>query len=1801
MSQIGADTFIRSNQSGWGTASDGQTWSQIDGTDTLAISSNEGTATGKVNTNSMQLGTKTAKDIEGLVRVSVSATNARAGIELRVADANTYYACRLNGSTNQLDLCKQVSGLTSVIVSGSFTVAASTFYWIRFRAQGTTIEGKIWQDGNSEPGSWTVSTTDSTYTSAGGFGLYTSVAATSTVVKFDHFTATNLQDTSDIMLRARLANHQDTFDIMMRTRLAGPVLKDIMARARLANPPPVLKDIMARARLAGFDELDILMRACLAEQVNALPALAASLLTVTISGKAYDVLEGSFAYTEAISGRSTCTFTVEDATGTVHFAFRQQVRVTHSVRGEIFRGYINSAQETNLPPNAANQIQVGCIDEHWIADKRPFEGNEFANQFAGDIAAFLASQLAADGITAAYAIDHDTTITDFAEGTLSGVVAAASVGSTLSGDGDLELAPAGNTVTISEQSFTDFGQGTLTNVQANGMGTLGTGSLSLLSVVALKMTGTASIPGGGNLYAYEKIWAGNVAIASGYTLQYDVWVASTSPQIQAGVDLIMTDGTAMRDVGGQACVDQQSLKAHPGTDLSGFANDQWYTRTISLTPLAGKTTAYASIAFEGNNVGLYTAYFRNITIFDNSGNGVGLIFAPFPGTLNINPAQPLSNNGYTGVSVSIVTSYQQSGTRTSPNYALTAAGIARTSLISWQQTIPTDPNAKSSGASYSLTVSASLDGGNTWQVCTSGQPIPGLMPGLNLTGQTLTFKETLSNTTTDPTQTPALTLLQATVQPSYASVKQDVKTVTATQTDWLAGSFTGTALFNGGLTINGYTRTWDSASTTGQTLYGANTPSMFVSSRQLVLRSGNNTDVRARMDFAGQWQNFTAEVDLLVGTVVNTSQNTGIVYRTTGWQNGNDTYAYSAYVNQTQIVLATGTNSSSGSGTFTALSTVALTLASGNMHRLKVVVNGNNHQVYLDDVLYININDSTYTGAGYLGLRLYNAVGNMVLTSPGLTAGTNYTTITVNYINAAITNATLLTLEPGTANQETVYAYGPQAAATGVTAIQITTNSLGNGAAQAAFTPAHNHATGALFTFPFPATMNFNSFGVASGTSLVRVSPNIDLSGAIVAQDSAISWTTTTPGSSTVLVEASIDGGNTYYTCTSGQPLGVAPVVPATNPPTNTLPLVPQGTNLSGVKALIRTTLSTTSVTTLPTISDLTLWVVGQLSSSGSRVSLPLALAPVGRIGDSLVAWDVLLPSTRTTFGIDVSQDGVNWTDVTNLNGQSIPLLSGMQDPPFVDTFSTDNSPLYSQGHITTPGGTSAIWSVATTLSEVVVTGGIHAFFGPISEMLFAGTAPFLGDGEIYFDSDRCDNGGLVWCLSADFGTCYELIVQDSAGIRSQNQMRLYKVQNGTFTQLGLGTALSFTRGIPTRFKVVQSKGTITVTTSYPVTTIDGAVVAGNTQTLTYTDPSPLAPGGVGLLSNGGTNHYSMFSIKAYGQDATNQSLFTRVRLGSTDPTITPQVQDMTVSVHGQTISDGALIPTTAYSTLSGSKNTIAQDLDDLARQSNGYWWRILQGVLYFQAQTGTLAPFPITNTDMLIPAKITVTYDSSLYRNESIIIGGTDVVARAETYLATGLATNFPTGDPIDSVISILVNGQAQTFGLQGVDTGKQWYYQQGKQGIIQDASALPLPNGTQVTIAYEGQIQVIAKAQATGQIALMASLDGTSGIVSVTEDGSGLNSAGAQALAQARIQQYATFAITLQFATCRPGLHIGQLLTVTLPQHGLLDVTFLITTINYGTAATTINGLLTLLETFTVTATSGPIVHQWTDMFSI
>jgi hypothetical protein len=92
-----------------------------------------------------------------------------------------------------------VSNSYTTLVSASNAISDSTYYWTRFRVTGNStplLQARMWQDGNTEPTSWTWSYTDSSgsaITGAGQFGLH---ALGATTHSFDNFSVNDTQAAS---------------------------------------------------------------------------------------------------------------------------------------------------------------------------------------------------------------------------------------------------------------------------------------------------------------------------------------------------------------------------------------------------------------------------------------------------------------------------------------------------------------------------------------------------------------------------------------------------------------------------------------------------------------------------------------------------------------------------------------------------------------------------------------------------------------------------------------------------------------------------------------------------------------------------------------------------------------------------------------------------------------------------------------------------------------------------------------------------------------------------------------------------------------------------------------------------------------------------------------------------------------------------------------------------------------------------------------------------------------------------------------------------------------------------------------------------------------------------------------------------------------------------------------------------------------------------------------------------------------------------------------------------------------------
>lgn len=156
---LAQDTFQRTNQLYWGTASDGHTWSGDANSQSLfSISNSTGQVAGGSGIYNALLGA-TVPDAEVLFSGSISSfTNSNLGAVLRWTDTNNWYKAYIGGS--RLIIQRRINGSYSTLGAAAFAATIGTSYSLRFQVVGTALSAKVWQTGSTEPSTWMLTVSD---------------------------------------------------------------------------------------------------------------------------------------------------------------------------------------------------------------------------------------------------------------------------------------------------------------------------------------------------------------------------------------------------------------------------------------------------------------------------------------------------------------------------------------------------------------------------------------------------------------------------------------------------------------------------------------------------------------------------------------------------------------------------------------------------------------------------------------------------------------------------------------------------------------------------------------------------------------------------------------------------------------------------------------------------------------------------------------------------------------------------------------------------------------------------------------------------------------------------------------------------------------------------------------------------------------------------------------------------------------------------------------------------------------------------------------------------------------------------------------------------------------------------------------------------------------------------------------------------------------------------------------------------------------------------------------------------------
>jgi hypothetical protein len=309
----------------------------------------------------------------------------------------------------------------------------------------------------------------------------------------------------------------------------------------------------------------------------------------------------------------------------------------------------------------------------------------------------------------------------------------------------------------------------------------------------------------------------------------------------------------------------------------------------------------------------------------------------------------------------------------------------------------------------------------------------------------------------------------------------------------------------------------------------------------------------------------------------------------------------------------------------------------------------------------------------------------------------------------------------------------------------------------------------------------------------------------------------------------------------------------------------------------------------------------------------------------------------------------------------------------------------------------------------------------------------------------------------------------------------------------------------------------------------------------------------------------------------------------------------------------GKFISSTNYQ----NTQKVSACLDDLATQSN-CWWKIGNkgselGKFYFLYRTSQNANWPLQTSDVLDAPLPKLSQNNPKYRNRQYITGAAQSVVVPESKQGDGVTQSWALAYNVQSVVGVNVNGQVKSFGIQGQDTGKDFYFTQNGTTFSQDTQKVPLSTAETVNVTYVGLEPYTATYQDTNQQAMLQQLDGTTGIVEETEALPGYvsgNSVGgdtkaaADALAQARVVQYGTIQSTGQrardwaFTTTRTGLEVGKMLNIYVPEMGINDGNFFIYSMKTHVKQQSDGSLFYLYD---VQCTEGAVIGTWAKLFAV
>ena len=208
------------------------------------------------------------------------------------------------------------------------------------------------------------------------------------------------------------------------------------------------------------------------------------------------------------------------------------------------------------------------------------------------------------------------------------------------------------------------------------------------------------------------------------------------------------------------------------------------------------------------------------------------------------------------------------------------------------------------------------------------------------------------------------------------------------------------------------------------------------------------------------------------------------------------------------------------------------------------------------------------------------------------------------------------------------------------------------------------------------------------------------------------------------------------------------------------------------------------------------------------------------------------------------------------------------------------------------------------------------------------------------------------------------------------------------------------------------------------------------------------------------------------------------------------------------------------------------------------------------------------------------------------------------ETFTGDSVSKSFSVTAPIAQAPQIWIGSPsvAQTIGIIGVDTGKDWYWQDGSTEIRQDDGGVAITTGTSIYVTYVGTEELTISAVNLASVSARATAENNSGIYhKLLKLDQRLTRANAQAVADAYVDAHSDLSVVLYVETnsgFEPdciNVEPGQILAVSLTGYNCAG--------NY--LVRSVNLQCQLFDqhaarwTAKIEAVSGPVLRNYIDVF--